>query len=105
MDTKHESKCRKWKSTIFLLCGVLWVLNSEIAFSSPYVSRSLCDAFGYEVVLMNVALVLNAIAFWSCLFVMLCVWLCSARVSRIVLFVWWAVVLPAQWGWVYLTLR
>ena len=105
MDTDYRNKRRKWKSTLFLLCGWLWVLTTGIAFGSPYVARALCDAHGHEAILMNVALALNAIAFWSCVFVLLCVRLCSARVSRIVQILWWSVVLVAQCGWVYLSLR
>lgn len=105
MTTKHENKHQKWKATLFLLCGVLWIFVSELAFGSPYVSRSHGEAFQHEIVLMNISLLLNLVAFWSSLFVLMCVWLCSAGVSRIVLPVWWTLVLLAQSGWVYLSLR
>ena len=106
MDTKQDatSKLRKWKATLMLLCGELWVFASGIAFGSPYVSRSLGEVSQHEIVLMNVSLLLNLIAFWSFLFVVLSVWRCAARVSRIVQIIWWSIVLPGQCGWVYLSL-
>ncbi len=106
MDTKQDttSKPRKWVATLLLLCGELWVFASEIAFGSPYVSRSFGEACQHEIVLMNVSLLLNLIAFWSFLFVVLSVWRCSARVLRIVQIIWWSIVLLGQCGWVYLSL-
>ena len=35
---------QKWKATLMLLLGLLWVLWSGFAFSSPYVARSLWEA-------------------------------------------------------------
>ena len=107
MNTKQDttSKPRKWSAILLLLCGELWVFASEIAIGSPYVSRSFGEACQHEIVLMNVSLLLNLIAFWSFLFVVLSVWRCSARVSRIVQIIWWSIVLLGQCGWVYLSLR
>lgn len=107
MSTQHraKSKRRKWKATALSLCGVLWVLYSGFAYSSPYVCRSLWSAFHHGGVLMNVSLVLVSIAFYSWPLLLLCVWLGSARGACIVLIVWWAVVLLSQCGWIYLLVR
>lgn len=103
MDSQHtEKRCRqKWKATLFLLCGVLGVLYSGFAFSSPYISPSLWEAYHHEA-LMRVAMVLAEAAFWGMLPVVLCVWLCPPTVSRGVQILWWTVALLSQWGWVYL---
>ncbi len=89
------------KASILLLAGMLWVLYSGFAFSSPYVSRQLWEAF-HSAILLNISLFLTCMAFWSCPVVLLCVWCCSTRVSRVLLYLWWGVALLAQWGWVYL---
>lgn len=104
-ENRNQSKRRKWKEILVSLVGMLWVLYSGFAYSSPYVSRSLWHAFQYKGVLINLALLFTVIAFWSWLLVMLCVWLCPLRVSRIVLIAWWIVVLFSQCGWIYHILR
>ena len=65
---------QKWKATLMLLLGLLWILWSGFAFSSPYVARSLWEAFqaGWVV---NVLLVLVNSAFWGSPLVLMCVWL------------------------------
>lgn len=94
---------QKWKATLMLLLGLLWVLWSGFAFSSPYVARSLWEAFqaGWEV---NVLLVLVNSAFWGSPLVLMCVWLGSPALSRAARCCWWTVTLLSQAGWIYLVL-
>lgn len=54
---------QKLRSTFLLLLGLLWVMYTGFAFSSPYVSRQLWETFHTGGV--NVALLLTCIAFWS----------------------------------------
>ncbi len=94
---------QKWRATFLLLLGLLWVMYSGFAFSSPYVSRLLWEAFHTDG-LLNVALLLTCIAFWSWLLVLGCVWLGAPRLSRCAQYSWWAVAILSQCGWVYLVL-
>lgn len=93
---------QKLRSTFLLLLGLLWVMYTGFAFSSPYVSRQLWEAFHTGGV--NVALLLTCIAFWSWLLVLGCVWLGSPRLSRCAQYSWWAVAILSQCGWIYLVL-
>ena len=93
---------QKLRSTFLLLLGLLWVMYTGFAFSSPYVSRQLWEAFHTGGV--NVALLLTCIAFWSWLLVLGCVWLGAPRLSRCAQYSWWAVAILSQCGWIYLVL-
>ena len=94
---------QRWRATSVLSLGVLWVLYSGFAFSSPYVSRQLWDALQSDW-LMNASLLLTGIAFWSWPPVLGCVWLGTPRLSRGVQCGWWTVAVLSQSGWVYLVL-
>ena len=94
---------QKLRSTFLLLLGLLWVMYTGFAFSSPYVARQLWDAFHADG-LLNVVLLLTCIAFWSWLLVLGCVWLGSPRLSHGVQYCWWAVAILSQCGWIYLVL-
>ena len=94
---------QKRRATLLLLLGLLWVMYTGFAFSSPYVSRLLWEAF-HTGWLVNVVLLLTCIAFWSWLLVLGCVWLGTPRLSRGAQYCWWAVTMLSQCGWVYLVL-
>lgn len=94
---------QKWRATFLLLLGLLWVMYSGFAFSSPYVARQLWEAFHADG-LLNVVLLLTCIAFWSWLLVLGCVWLGASRLSRCAQYSWWAVAILSQCGWIYLVL-
>ncbi len=94
---------QKWRATFLLLLGLLWVMYSGFAFSSPYVARQLWEAFHADG-LLNVVLLFTCIAFWSWLLVLGCVWLGAPRLSRCAQYSWWAVAILSQCGWIYLVL-